>query len=57
MKNVHHEPLRKYKLKSWDAQYTPIRMAKNKKGKRVKTSNGEKAQKLAGENVMIQPVS
>ena len=30
---------------------------KIKKDKRVKTSNGEKAQKLAGENVMIQPVS
>lgn len=28
-----------------------------KKEKRVKTSNGEKVQKLAGENVMIQPVS
>lgn len=30
---------------------------KIKKEKRVKTSNGEEAQKLAGENVMIQPVS
>ena len=30
---------------------------KIKKGKRVKTSNGEEAQELAGENVMAQPVS
>ena len=30
---------------------------KIKKEKRVKTSNDEEAQELAGENVMIQPVS